>query len=81
MKLFKRALTVTAAAVLLTGLAMAQDETAPYAPPPIDYNQPAPMPSAPPPPPPKVQLPEGLPVGPMVITPTYPPGVKGTIHF
>ena len=93
MKRFARIFTVTAAVVLLSGLAIAQDDDdnnnnindnplAQYAPAyQTQYQEPqfhtGPMPTVPP-----MQIPTGIQVGPGTLSPTFnPPGVQYTIPF
>lgn len=83
MKLVARAFTITAAAVMLTGLAMAQDETglAPYIPAPPVYDT-YPMPTEIPPAPPEIKFPTSISIGTVQVAPTFPPpGIRVTIPF
>ena len=85
MKRFARILTLMTAAVMLSGLAMAQDEddqsAADLSVPQTQEPQfPLVAPSPAPSPSPQIQVPTGIPIGPGTLAPTFnPPGVKYTI--
>jgi hypothetical protein len=82
MKRFARTLTLAAAALALSGFAMAQDDPPVYAPPPINYDEIV-MPTVPPPDPPQITIPTTIPVGPGEIGVDLPgghPEITYTIH-
>jgi hypothetical protein len=82
MKRFVRNTIVIGAALMSFGsIALADDNPPVYAPPPIVYD-PSPMPSTMPPPAPPSTLTTGIPVGPAIIRPTFPPpGIQVQIPF
>jgi hypothetical protein len=85
MKRFARTITLAAATVLVTGLAIAQEIPPKYIPAPIQYGPPPTnqLPNKPTlPPVAPLDFPTGIQVGPGTLSPTFnPPGLQYTMSF